>query len=81
MSLPLINIQCSCKHEQKCQNFGIPQDILKGLIYLMGAHESKDFAMTLAARKLRRKNVSADEFTMFVDTVKESCPYYRHLAV
>lgn len=81
MSLPLINIQCSCEYEQQCQSFEIPQDILKGLIYLMGAHESKDFAVTLATRKLQRKNISADEFTTFVDTVKENCPYYRHLSV
>lgn len=81
MELPLMKITCKCAHEEECKNLGIPQDVLKGLIYLSGAHESRDFAVTLAARKLKRKHIDADRFTLFLETIKQGCPYYMHMGI
>lgn len=81
MELPLIKVKCQCSHEDECKNLGIPQDILKGLIFLSGAHESREFAMTLAARKLRRQQIDVDKFTLFLDTIKKGCPYYRRIGI
>jgi hypothetical protein len=78
MELPLIKIKCHCTHEEACKTLGIPQDVLKSLIYLSGANESREFANTLAARKLKRKQLDADKFTLFLETIKKGCPYYKH---
>ena len=81
MELPLMKITCKCSHESECQSLGIPQDILKGLIYLSGANESREFAASLAARKLRRKHIEPSKFNLFLETIKQGCPYYRHIGI
>lgn len=81
MELPLMKISCQCDYENECKSLGIPQDTLKGLIYLSGANESRDFAVSLAARKLRRKQIDANKFTTFIETIKQGCPYYRHIGI
>ncbi len=81
MDLPLMKIKCTCSYEEECQSLGIPQEILKGLIYLTGTAESRDFAMNLAARKLRRKHIDESRFTVFIDTIKQGCPYYKQMGI
>ena len=81
MELPLMKVKCQCSYEDECKSLGIPQDILKGLIYLSGATESRDFAVNLAARKLKRKQIDANKFTLFLETIQKGCPYYRHIGI
>lgn len=79
MSLPLIDIKCSCQYENECKSLGIPQEMLKGLIYLMGVRDGKQFATTMAERKLRRKGISKDRFLAFISKIEPVCPFYKHL--
>jgi len=78
MSLPLIDIKCSCPYENDCKSLGIPQEMLKGLIYLMGLRDGEQFATMMAERKLRRKGISKDRFLSFIHKVESACPFYKH---
>lgn len=78
MELPLIELECTCGYEDECSQIKINDKALKGLIYLMGSRDGKDFALMMANRKLKREGGNVEQFTSFVNKVKHLCPYYQY---